>query len=159
MACPTGQQFLSSIRKKNLTPTKGDVCDIYVHLNISMLFVVASAYYWSIEYTKCNGLTPRSSSSIRNGRQIAYKPTWTDVKNIVLNERGNKMRQTAIYNTAYKITSIFTRMHTIKYIRMTAITLNILEWRETQNQGMDIYANHANINVTLSKTMITVDYK
>ena len=38
--------------------------------------------------------------------KLAYKVTWMDVKNAVLNERRNKMRYTAIYKTAYKITYI-----------------------------------------------------
>lgn len=99
-----GQHFFFCIFiRRNPHTRKRHMWYLHIYHNTSVLFVVVSDHHWSIKYIEYNGFTSRSTMHIRSGRQIAHKPTWMDIKNIMMNER-DKMRYNLyyIYNIAYE---------------------------------------------------------
>lgn len=142
MACSMGQQFLSCVSIRNSHANlKRDLCNIYIFIYISQYInIIFSGVSFTGELTIECIMNPYQEipCSVRS-KQIAHKPTWIKVKNIVLNESRNKNILQFILHLKYNVQNNipFTSTHTIKiyavkHIRMV-ITLSTLGWRGTQH--------------------------
>ena len=94
MACATGQQLSTVYLLENIITPKRDICAIYTYITIPRCFL-----RWSVTITgESNRKSIMDSQGVPGSRQVPHKPTWVDVKTIMMNER-DKMRYTEIYTT------------------------------------------------------------